>query len=423
MCRASALLLGSTLVAQAVAPDSVGRLIDLRHLPLPAPGVTCRQFASTDPSGRGEDHGHFLRRDGDTCVLAEMVGPGVIVRLWSANPAGRLRVFCDGEDEPRIDGPFADLFTGELPPFVPPIATHASGGWISYFPIPYAKACRVVVSELRDPGALYYQVQYLTYPPATPMRTFTRDLPVGEQRELASVLRAWRAPGSMPVAHDAVSHATHASLASGKEHEVFAVAQAGTIVDLRVDLEPHTAAAMRGLELLAAWDGNEPSIRAPVGDFFACGFGVTPYRGLALGWDDDGGYCRLPMPFGARARVWLRNSGAESVTVRADARWLPATAAMPTDSPWALHAEFRSVDGVGNAKYEIASIEGPGKYVGVTQTLQGVGDLWYLEGNEEFWVDGEASPSILRRLGLCARLASSRRIASSFYSICDGSIV
>src|SRR5262245_11801146 len=86
-------------------PDSLLRLVDLPGLAWLEPGVTCRQFASTDPDGKGDDHGHFLRRDGDRVVLAEMEGPGVIVRLWSANPEGRLAIFLDGEETPRLECP------------------------------------------------------------------------------------------------------------------------------------------------------------------------------------------------------------------------------------------------------------------------------------------------------------------------------
>ena len=36
------------------------------------------------------------------------------------------------------------------------------------------KGCRVEVAGLADPGALYYQVQYLTYPAGTPLVPATR---------------------------------------------------------------------------------------------------------------------------------------------------------------------------------------------------------------------------------------------------------
>src|SRR6185295_17571111 len=130
------------------APDSVLRLIDFASLADLEAGVTCRQFSSSDPEGLGDDHGHFLSLEGKKAVLADMNGPGVVTRLWSANATGRLRVFLAGETTPRIDTPFQELFNGKYAPFVEPVATHQGGGFISYFPIPYAKHCRIEVDEL-----------------------------------------------------------------------------------------------------------------------------------------------------------------------------------------------------------------------------------------------------------------------------------
>jgi len=375
-------------------PDSVGRLIDLQGLPVLDNGVTCRQFASTDPAGRGDDHGHFVRREGDRCVLASMKGPGVIVRLWSANAQGRLHVFFDGEEQPRIDCPFQDLFTGKYPPFVTPISIHASGGWISYFPIPYARSCRVEVSGLEDPNALYYHVQYLTYPPGTKVRTFTRELPQQEKARLAEVLRLWRTPGPVPSprAKDTKRSGTVELAAFGKTPLV-ELQGAGSVERLTVRPENATPAALRGLVLEVCFDGAaEPSVCAPLGDFFGVGFGVTPYRGLALGWTKaEGGYCNFVMPFRKRARILVRNATADSQRLSWSLVWRKGE---PPPTAGYFHAEFRSVDGVGDNPYEFANVEGHGKYVGLTQALQGVGDLWYLEGNERFFVDGETRPSI-----------------------------
>lgn len=387
-------LCASLATQQPIPPDSVARLIDLTGLPRPTPGVVNRQFASTDPTGRGDDHGHFLRRDGNRVVLAEMAGPGVIVRLWSANAQGRLRVFCDGETTPRIDGPFADLFTGKLPPFVEPIAVHRSGGFISYFPIPYANHCRVEVHELEHPEALYYHVQYLTYPAGTPMRTFTSELPPAEREALDRVLAAWRQPGTNPDPRNVGDRhqQTATTLAPGADAELLVLDRPGTITGIEVLPEPATPAALRGLQLRARWNGGEPSLCAPIGDLFGCGFGVTPWRGLALGWSDRGGYCHLPMPFQHSARLTLHNRGVAPVTVKTSVRWKSQP---PPADALALHAAFRAVDGVGPERYTIATIDGPGRFLGMLQALQGVGDLWYLEGNEEFFVDGETRPSIL----------------------------
>jgi hypothetical protein len=379
--------------AQApVPPDSLLRLADLDGLPLLTPEVTCRQFASTDPSGGGEDHGHFLRREGTTAVLAEMEGPGVIVRLWSANAQGRLRVFLDDEQEPRIDGPFQDLFTGKMPPFCEPIATHKSGGWISYFPIAYQKSCRVEVTELEHPEELYYQCQYLTYPASTPMRTFTAELPQHEHIALGTVLQAWRNPARLPRQTAGMRELSATLEITPGQDRVVDWEGPATLVDLNMTLAQVDADSLRGLLLEIATDAGAPTIRVPLGDFFAVGFGPTDTSGLLLGWRGNTGYCHMPLPFRKSMRLRVRNTTAQMQKIDIEALGMPGE---PAATAGTLHAEFRSTDRVGDELYEFASIRGPGKYVGITQAMQGVGDLWYLEGNEEFYVDGEQRPSIL----------------------------
>lgn len=391
---ACVVLSAAALAQTPTPPDSVARLIDLAGLPLLQPGVTCRQYASTDPSGRGEDHGHFLRRDGDRCVLAEMQGPGVIARLWSANAMGRLRIFFDGEAAPRIDAPFQDLFTGKLAPFQEPIATHVSGGWISYFPIPYQKSCRVEVDQLDNPAALYYQVQYLTYPSGTPMRTFTPVLPPSEAAALQRVLHYWQQPGESPVerAEGETEQLLSATMKPGETKELFASSAPGTIVSLRLSPNLAVPALLRGVLLTCTFDGVT-TVQAPLGDLFACGFGATPFHSLAFGWDAaKGGYLHFLMPYHQSACIALHNASGLVASVDGALRLRPGA---PAANAGALHAEFRAIDGVGKDLYEFAHIDGPGKYVGIAQAMQGVGDLWYLEGNEEFFVDGEQKPSIL----------------------------
>ena len=66
-------------------------------------------------------------------VLAEMDGPGCVVRIWSANPkdAGNVRIYLDGAEKPVIEGPLEVLLGGkwkttidgkEAMPFPDPIA-------------------------------------------------------------------------------------------------------------------------------------------------------------------------------------------------------------------------------------------------------------------------------------------------------------
>ena len=86
-------------------------------------------------------------------------GPGAIVRIWSANPEGTLRVYIDGADKPVIEADEEGPLGGKVPGLPEPIAGERSRGWNLYFPIPYAKHCKVT----SDKGGFYYHVNYRTY--------------------------------------------------------------------------------------------------------------------------------------------------------------------------------------------------------------------------------------------------------------------
>ena len=78
--------------------DLINRLTDLEQLAvLPTPGEKCQQWSSYDRASKYDkasgkyvnwfangDGGGIIRREGNTQVFAEMEGPGVIWRIWSA---------------------------------------------------------------------------------------------------------------------------------------------------------------------------------------------------------------------------------------------------------------------------------------------------------------------------------------------------
>ncbi len=132
--------------------DLIGRLTDLEGLAvLPQPGETCAQWASYDRASKydaaaGEyvrweangDGDGLIRKEGENLVLAEMEGPGVIWRIWSAMPKeGHIKFFLDGAEKPAIDLPFIGLFDHKHPPFDRAALVHMSErGQNCYVPIP-----------------------------------------------------------------------------------------------------------------------------------------------------------------------------------------------------------------------------------------------------------------------------------------------
>ena len=114
--------------AQEVTLKSLlGEITDLEKLTRfpPSPPYASRQSssydrASTSPSDPSTwfangDSGHYLRVE-ETAngrkehVMLDAAGPGTVVRIWSANPDGTLRIYIDGAEKP---GHLAEI------PFVP----------------------------------------------------------------------------------------------------------------------------------------------------------------------------------------------------------------------------------------------------------------------------------------------------------------
>ena len=119
-------------------------------------GYIARSAIAMDPQGH---------------VLAEMDGPGCVVSIWSANPkdAGNVRIYLDGADKPVIEASLEKLLGGkwkttidgkETTPFPDPLACERSRGFNLYFPIAYARHCKITV----DRPDIYYHVDYRTYP-------------------------------------------------------------------------------------------------------------------------------------------------------------------------------------------------------------------------------------------------------------------
>ena len=189
--------------------------------------------------------------------------------------------------------------------------------------------------------------------------------------------------------------------------------------------EPHY---LRRIVLRAYWDGeDEPSIEAPIGDFFGMGhararnFAALP---LQMSPQDGKGFnCWFPMPFaGARFEVESQCSEAEVLLY-----FYIDYELMDVDEKMGrFHAQFRrenptdgiseeglsnddfqirgeNPDGAGN--YVLLEAEGEGHYVGCNLNIQnlrktGLNNFnWYGEGDDMIFVDGEPFPPSLHGTG------------------------
>ncbi|MFB3826554.1 MAG: DUF2961 domain-containing protein [Bryobacteraceae bacterium] len=127
---------------------------------------------NTDP-GSNDDSKRVL--PGETNVMADLSGPGVVTHIWLTVAANeyawprlvRLRVYYDGSPVPSVDAPLGDFFAvghGLERPVDSAMIRNSSSGRSrnSYWPMPFRKACRITVTNegRQRVHALYYHVDW-----------------------------------------------------------------------------------------------------------------------------------------------------------------------------------------------------------------------------------------------------------------------
>lgn len=157
-------------------PSTLG-LADLYGLTRPKT-FTAHRASSNNPDGNSNDDS--LRPiPGETVVLADLRGPGVISHLWMTiadNEYGwprllRLRVYYDGSETPSVDAPIGDFFAvgnGIEAEVESLMVRNSSDGRARncYWPMPFHKSCKVTVTNegRRRVTMLYYHVDWQKVP-------------------------------------------------------------------------------------------------------------------------------------------------------------------------------------------------------------------------------------------------------------------
>jgi hypothetical protein len=205
----------------------------------------------------------------------------------------------------------------------------------------------------------------------------------------------------------------------GESRTIFDVKGAGIITHIWITIAPRPEKLNRSdIILKMFWDGlDEPSVNSPIGPFFGQGWDESyDYASLPLSVgpaDGTGMVSYFQMPFSKGAKIVIENQA----DINIDAFYFyidyVEMAKLPentgrfhawfnrriTDAPetgeneWeTLHKFDKNPDGADN--YVFAEIEGDGHFVGVNYYVQNPSIMWYGEGDDMFFVDGEKQASI-----------------------------
>lgn len=429
-------------LAAPTEPITTGSLIaemsDLEALTRhPGPGVRVVQFSSYDrrsnlpggPDWFGNSDGFgnepipgfeaVIKEPGTDGIgeylICDVQQPGAIVRTWTAAIDGTIRLYLDGAEQPIYDGAAKDFLMhratwaarmarlqGEdLTSLIHPFEQR----YADYFPVPFAKACRIVwIGDLKE--VHFYHVQLKLFPDGTPVNTYSPA-----DFDLTTLMNATRAdvafrPNPAGPRGDGIPNVAEFTVAPGEVREYFKFEEPGAITMLQARVEgSNNAEALRGTLLQLAFDGAQtPQVHSPVGDFFGAAPGVVPYDTFPMSVRTDGTMVsRFVMPFAQSATLAIENRADFPVKVtltahRTDYQWDDRS--MHFRTRWRADHDLTAKGGKDAVDLPFLGAHGQGVYVGTAVYIMNpcpvptAGGNWWGEGDEKIFVDGEPRPSI-----------------------------
>ena len=162
-------------------------------------------------------------------------------------------------------------------------------------------------------------------------------------------------------------------------------------------LEAGGAARPDEIVIRMYWDGaKEPAVEAPLGDFFASGFGLRhEVRSTPVVVEGGDGYNSYwSMPFRTRGIITVTNESKKNV--RSFYYHIDYTEHEVLPSSMAYFcAQYRNEFPEQTGKdYLILDAQGEGQYVGTVMSVRSRSPFWFGEGDAKFYVDGEKKPTI-----------------------------
>jgi hypothetical protein len=346
-------------------------------------------------------------------MIADVKGPGAIVRLWSAAISGEIELFLDGGSEPVYKGKADEFFHSPLAYFPESEPFHSDllvetlyQRDASYFPIPFSKGMRLVWTG--DLETLhFYEVQVRLYAKGTRVRTFAPGDLSEYTEDIKRTVSILSDPDhNLPLLSKEEEVSFDSMIMPGQKKEVLSLKGSKALERFTLKLHADDRdKALRQTVLHIKCDQHPwGQVQSPAGDFFGAAPGVNPYVSLPFSVYPDGQMvCRFPMPFKEECQIILENLGQQAV--RAEGSVLPADYDWKQGRSMYFRARWRADHNITASNKDVQDLAfliafGKGLYIGTTSYIFNPCPIptsygnWWGEGDEKIFVDGEKFPSV-----------------------------
>jgi hypothetical protein len=307
-------------------------------------------------------------------VLAELPGPGALVRIAKTADDGRLAFTFDGEPKARLE-----CKAGDLSRTLPRVCDDANPV-LTY--LGFERCLKIV---LRGGRRGEYRFDYVALPPGFEVRSYSpRDSGIPPGWTSALIYRqdqhGWGVHRENDPASKAQSRPT--TIRPGASERLVRLEGAGVVEWVKLQADKKVL-DNQDLWLEVAVDGEtSPSFAAPARFWFPSLVGQGNHPNFVL-TDRGGATLRLAMPYGLGFTLFASNRGQKPIAgVGASVSYEPAK--VDGAPPMRLHGTFVA----GGSRSELANLSGPGRWIGVVHEEPDRGTT----GIASLTLDGKAAP-------------------------------
>lgn len=427
--------------------DLLEKMTDLKELAVPPqPGESGGNYSSYDRKsvynplsdtysdwGANHDDKGCIRMEGERLVAFEMEGPGVIWRMWSADPReGNIRIYTEDRGTEKMVMPFRKWFeryaweagSVEWPSNFPNLMPVLSRGRNRFIPIPFNHYCKITLDP--DWGA-FYHITYSKFPAGIGLPEYSLEMEKEAQVPLALLDRTLQLRGKTEFRKGKLQtdrFAMKLSCAAKEEKIIYELNESAALKYIQFTETGNGWSGLEKLKIEICWDQEkEKSVSCSLSSFFGMTEGAEEYRSWPIVVSGHTCITYWYMPCNA-CKITITNKGEHRLEylIEIGSEKLKEGQA---DCLMRFHAkehgtEFADLDQTRFQKrgdrwpdWPLLLCRGKGRFCGIHLTVDnhwkkpeekaeewwyGVGDhktidWWWGEGDEKFFVDGEKFPS------------------------------